>query len=147
LSSCWVAQWAGWSAVPPRWVAWRVGWLAVPPRWFSRRAGWSTAPHRLVSQRTYCSTGRLVRRAGRLGGPSPRGLLDIYAELFGRWAGWFVCHLWEAFEPSLGTLFSGTQHMASFIIHLVDFRTIEGWNTGKPLIKSYNACKIQKVSC
>jgi hypothetical protein len=54
--------------------------------------------------------------AGRLGGPSLRGLLDLHAELLGKWAARLVGRLWEAFGPSLGTLFLGTQHKP-FVMH------------------------------
>jgi hypothetical protein len=49
------------------------------------------------------------RQAGRLGGPSLGGLLDLHTELLGSWAARFVGRLWEAFEPSLGILFLGTR--------------------------------------
>jgi hypothetical protein len=52
------------------------------------------------------------RWAGRLGGASSRSLLDLHAKLLGRWAGPLVGHIWEAFGPSLGILFSGTRHTA-----------------------------------
>jgi hypothetical protein len=47
-------------------------------------------------------------QTGWLGGPSPGGLLDLHVELLDRWAARFMGHLWEAFGPSLGTLFLGT---------------------------------------
>jgi hypothetical protein len=52
-----------------------------------------------------------VRRAGRSAWqPSLGGLLYLHAELLGRWADRLVDHIWEAFGPSLGTLFSGIRH-------------------------------------
>jgi hypothetical protein len=64
-------------------------------------------------------------RAGRLGRPSLRGLLDLHVELLVRWADRFVGRLLEAFEPSLGTLFHVPDdivvYVYTYVLYLVVF--------------------------
>jgi hypothetical protein len=55
----------------------------------------------------------LARQASWLGGPSLGSLLVLHTEPLGRWVGWLVGCLLEAFGPSLGTLSSSTRHGAS----------------------------------
>jgi hypothetical protein len=69
------------------------GWSAAPPRWVGRQ------PRLTGLVGGYMFGGQ----AGRLGGPSPGGFLDLPAELLGRRAARFMGRLWEAFGPSLGT--------------------------------------------
>jgi hypothetical protein len=69
------------------------GWSAAPPRWVGRQP-----------RLTGLVDGYMFGvQAGRLGGPSPGGFLDLPAELLGRRAARFMGRLWEAFGPSLGT--------------------------------------------
>jgi hypothetical protein len=72
---------------------------------------WSVASPRWVAQQYL-----FVGRACQLGGSSLGGLLDLHAELLGRWAGRLVGCLWEAYGLSLGALFLGTRHIIYFLI-------------------------------
>lgn len=91
-------------------LAWLLGGQVV--RWprlarlLGGKVGWQ--PHLAGLLDDYLFGGL----ASRPGGPCLGGILDLNTDLLGMRAAQFMGRLWEAFGPSLGTLFSGTQHNA-----------------------------------